>query len=241
MSIEYSRVDWQGPLEILVPGASFSGSYIHFNQSEYDEDITWTDGRTKPTWAQICQIWATRTIAQGGGVDMSIHAPGDIKRSAQTADHGDWLLVNASTGRVLNRVDYAALFYVVGTVWASDYPGIAGTDFGLPIPGGRVSIVANSTYPYGSKGGSDSRTLALANLPQHDHTLPSNIAIQQAGLTLFGYTNLLGTPGATIGASAKTGATGSASPTAINIMQPYMADGNLFVHRGTFKYPVYYS
>ena len=39
-------------LDLLVPGANYSGTLQNNTESEYNS-ITWDDGRTKPTWAEV--------------------------------------------------------------------------------------------------------------------------------------------------------------------------------------------
>lgn len=57
-----------------------------------------------------------------------INYVGDYKESAQLSDHGSWLLLEASTNRLVSRTTYAALFALIGTTYGAG----DGSNFGLP-------------------------------------------------------------------------------------------------------------
>lgn len=57
-----------------------------------------------------------------------INYVGDYKNSAQTADHGPWLLLETVTNRLVSRTTYAALFALIGTTYSAG----DGSTFGLP-------------------------------------------------------------------------------------------------------------
>lgn len=242
MGIEFTKIDTAIVLPLIIEDPEYTGTFPYGNESEWLDETTWTwtDARPKPAWSLITAYWGTHTIAQGGGIDDSVCAPGDIKRSAWGADHGDWLYVHPSDGRTLLRADFPALFSVVGTAWNDLYSGMAGTDFGLPKPGGRMSMTSNSTHVYGAWGGADSATLSMSNIPEHDHDLLDDIIKSASGTNLGGLTALIGTLVQKIGSSQKTGSAGSANPTPVSTLPPYIADSNYFVYRGVYKYGVAY-
>lgn len=70
-------------------------------------------------------------------------------------------------GRLLEIAQNSALFAVLGTMYGGD--GVK--TFGLPHLCGRVPLQANQQYPLGSKGGEESHTLELKELPKHTHLM----------------------------------------------------------------------
>lgn len=231
MAIRYSIVDWRACVNALVSDADFVGGYTKMTQAEYNS-ITWRDARTKPTWAEIINVW-THPTNPGSGVNHGRHSPGDVKPSMMTEDHGNWLLLDPVAGRKLDKVTYAMLYYIVGDAYKDLYPGIIASEFGLPILADRVVIAASATRAMGSKGGAESQKLTAAQLPAHTHSLNTNILIAGSGLLLGGLTAILGSTGRL--SPAATGSAGSADPTPVSVMQPYWA-ANMFVFRGELKF-----
>ena len=78
----------------------------------------------------------------------------------------------ASTdGQLLQISQYTALFSIVGTTYGGD----GRTTFGLPDLRGRRPVSNGNgpgigVYPIGAKGGSESFTILLTQLPSHNHT-----------------------------------------------------------------------
>src|SRR5450631_4459450 len=89
-----------------------------------------------------------------------------------------WAFCNA---QILSIAQNTALFSLLGTTYGGD--GI--TTFALPDLRGRLPVQAGqgpglSNYDLGQSGGSESTTLLLSNLPQHNHSLN---AVSEAGST----------------------------------------------------------
>lgn len=79
-------------------------------------------------------------------------------------------------GRMLSINQFQVLFAVIGTTYGGD--GV--NTFAVPDLRGRVPV--GGTIPtFGQKGGSESTTLTLAQLPAHSHPLnASNLPADQA-------------------------------------------------------------
>lgn len=74
-------------------------------------------------------------------------------------------------GQLMPISQNTALFSLIGTTYGGD----GRTTYGLPDLRGRVPVHVGhgpglSPYVQGSKGGSESRTLTVGNLPPHSHT-----------------------------------------------------------------------
>ena len=75
-------------------------------------------------------------------------------------------------GRELNKIDYPDLFNIIGYTY-----GGSGNKFNLPNVAGRVIIHPDGSTGFeslGDLGGSKTTTLALANIPNHNHTIGSH-------------------------------------------------------------------
>jgi microcystin-dependent protein len=80
-----------------------------------------------------------------------------------------WALCN---GQLLSIQQNTALFSLLGTTFGGD----GRTTFGLPDLRGRVPMHQGqgpglSSYQMGEKGGVESMTLSVSNMPQHFHTV----------------------------------------------------------------------
>ena len=75
-----------------------------------------------------------------------------------------WLLCN---GASVSTTTYADLFAVIGYAF-----GGSGGSFNLPDLRDKLPIGRSGTKAVGSTGGALSITLAIANLPVHNHTVP---------------------------------------------------------------------
>lgn len=87
-----------------------------------------------------------------------------IEYGGATAPAG-WLLCD---GAAISRAVYSNLFAILGTVHGA---GDGATTFNLPNKTGKVTIGAGGSRPRGSTGGSETHTLATANLPSHAHSM----------------------------------------------------------------------
>ncbi len=148
-----------------------------------------------------------------------------------------WAFCN---GQIINITSNTALFSILGTT----YGGNGTTTFALPDLQGRVPVGAGngpglSPYTLGQKGGSNTATMTLNNMPAHVHSVlvQAHIPVNEdaAGLDTptdafpaIGPTLYASSPsaGATLAANAMTanftlGTAGSGQP--FNTTQPYLA------------------
>lgn len=119
-------------------------------------------------------------------------------------------------GRELSRTEYSALFNVIGTKYGE---GNGSTTFNLPDKRERVTIMKNNTGTFnilGKKGGSETVTLTVDNIPTHAHSgVVTSVATDQRG-SVSG-TGVQYAKGGTTGSTANTG-----KGTAFSITQPYL-------------------
>jgi microcystin-dependent protein len=83
---------------------------------------------------------------------------------------GRWMICD---GRLLVRADYPELFAVIGTLWNTG--GETATQFRIPDRRGRASVGAGqgaglTDRALGSRFGTETHTLTIAQMPSHDHT-----------------------------------------------------------------------
>jgi microcystin-dependent protein len=233
VAIEYGKVDWQYCLEVLRPGASYHPAWAYGNEAEYDS-LVWTDGRSKPTWAAICDVWVGFNTP-GSGVLLDTVPPGARIFYPYAADFGNWLYVDPVNGRILDKATYAMLYKVVGDTYSGQYTGLTSTQFGLPKGiAGRVPVYTGTGFAYGAMGGESSHAISATEMPAHTHGLDANIVRQTAGLTLFGLGGVISVNPAGKISPASTGSAGTGTP--MSLMQPWWSAGNLFIYRGKLKY-----
>ncbi|CAN5889567.1 tail fiber protein [soil metagenome] len=145
-------------------------------------------------------------------------------------------------GQIISIAENTALFALLGTTYGGD----GRTTFALPDMRGRT-VIHNGTGPgltprnLGETGGTETTTLAIANLPPHTHSfapLGSNndassvspagkVASAKARTTL--YTDPANIVAMTAGT---TSATGSGVP--VNNMQPYLTMNCFMALQGIF-------
>lgn len=148
---------------------------------------------------------------------------GDYKVSAQVADHGKWLILNA-TVRNVSRTTYASLFALLGTTWGI---GDGTTTFGLPPAGDRFPLLAGSAYTIGQTGGESTHTLVIGEIP------PATTNITTGGSnTVTPTDNLFTTSPYSSSVTATHSFTSNGGGGAHNNMPPYAVLGNAFIYAG---------
>jgi len=107
-----------------------------------------------------------------------VQMPGIIEVFSGSNIPDGYLLCN---GQEVSREEYTNLFKVIGTTYGE---GDGNTTFNLPDLSGRVAVGKNSgTFNnLGKTLGVETSTLAISNLPSHNHTIPA----------LSGSTNTIG-------------------------------------------------
>lgn len=95
---------------------------------------------------------------------------GEIKPYAGNNEPTGWFKCD---GRAISRIDYAALFDVIGTTYGA---GDGSTTFNLPDMRDRFPVGAGSSYALNSTGGSNTHhhttgnfTLGTNHIPAHTH------------------------------------------------------------------------
>jgi microcystin-dependent protein len=132
-------------------------------------------------------------------------------------------------GRTLNISAYQALYSLIG----AKFGGNGTSTFALPDLRSRIPIGFNSngTYPVGKTGGTETETLTVNNLPSHSHTATATTSVYSgignADSPVGNYPAINPQRGnefssaSTSTITGTTNATGNASPTPVNNMQPY--------------------
>ena len=92
-----------------------------------------------------------------------------------------------ANGQVLPIVEYDALFALIGTTYGGD----GETTFALPDLRGRSMVHAGtapgvSSIVMGETGGSEERTLTVAQMPSHSHTATTTVSDLEVNSTLYG-------------------------------------------------------
>jgi microcystin-dependent protein len=140
-------------------------------------------------------------------------------------------------GQLLPIAQNTALFSILGTIYGGD----GRTTFGLPDLQGRLAISPGrgpglSDYRQGQKGGTQTNSLTINNLPQHNHvvSVPVNTGETGEAAGVLGNGPIYAEE-ATTGANypgVSAASTGGGQP--VNNMEPYLAVNYIIALQGTF-------
>jgi microcystin-dependent protein len=203
----------------------------------------WLNNTTSPyvysiydgtNWAVIGSLNPTAHTFTGTSVSAYI---GDMKFSAQSANHGSWILCN---GQSLDTTTYSGLFAVIGYSF-----GGSGATFFAPNMQGQVagaigqgSYVGATNRTSGQFVGGESTTLSVPNMPSHSHTINtanvtgafSSFDGPFAGNILPGSAGLWTNSTSINIFSTQINPTGSGA--SFTNMQPTLFVGNYFIYSG---------
>jgi len=151
------------------------------------------------------------TLAPGVAGDI-----GDIKMTATAIPPAHWL---ACDGSAVSRTTYAALFTALGGASSPWGTGDGSTTFNLPDLRGRAPVGAGTgagltARTVGQKGGEETHTLVIPEIPQHTHTqlLGGSLTTVNPGVG----SGVIGTANTAVTSGVNEGYNG-----AHNNMQPY--------------------
>lgn len=101
----------------------------------------------------------------GGEPGGSQWEPGDLKMAAYATAKAGWLLAN---GQAVSRTTFAVLFAAIGTAYGA---GDGSTTFNLPNFSDTFPLGVGPLHVRGSRGGRETMTLTVNQLPSHNHTI----------------------------------------------------------------------
>lgn len=173
---------------------------------------------------------------------------GEIKLFAGNFPPKNWAFCN---GQLLPINQNQALFSLLGTT----YGGNGQTTFALPDLRGRAAVGEGLTIVLGENQGAETTTLTETNLPAHSHAEPVIVSSGTATLNVPTTSSAIAAPAITVNSTTRamlgynaaapntslsgtaSTAAGTASPTPINTMQPYIAMTYIIALQGIFPSP----
>jgi hypothetical protein len=165
------------------------------------------------------QITALITAIQDGGLNTALEV-----RTVLTAIKNACVLPNEVKWIKLANVNLSTYFNETGLgISGQLYEGwaICNGQNDTTNDNGKVSIAYGTTYTtLGATGGEIFSTLTENNIPQMDITVP----VSNAGGGSSPYTNIVASGSGTPDTKTYTNVLGSASPTGVSIMQPYVVE-----------------
>ncbi len=200
--------------------AIFSAGSMWLDTSKNPYQLNIYDGSQ---WVATGLLSTSAHLYTASGVSPYV---GDMKFSAQAANHGLWVLCN---GQSLDTTTYSGLFAIIGYSF-----GGTGSNFSAPDLRGQVAgaigtgtYAGASTRTIGQFVGEEAHTLTIPEIPNHNH--PPNPP--STGFAVVRTAQGLGIPGGPdISIDGGTGYTGGGG--SHNTMQPTLFVGNYFIYAG---------
>lgn len=159
--------DWQSGADdkYIVPAGTAAAPSVTFN-GDTDTGLYRVGANEIGVAVNGASVGSFSSAGWTGSVTTSAVVPSGalVMWSTGTAPTG-YLLCN---GSAVSRTTYATLFSAIGTAYGS---GDGSTTFNLPDMRDRMPVGAGTTYAVNDSGGSATTTIALANLPAHDHSI----------------------------------------------------------------------
>ncbi|WP_158876901.1 tail fiber protein [Antarcticirhabdus aurantiaca] len=150
----------------------------------------------------------------------SLRRIGDFKHSARASDHDGWILCD---GRTIKKTAYPRIFQALG---------IADASLTLPDAKDCLMLGAGGRLKVLERGGANTITLTVDNLPEHDHGYTDSTASATAGKASVLTSLLAVLSGLTTSDVAKrTGKAGKASPAPVKV-EPLAIGANVFIYVG---------
>ena len=138
-------------------------------------------------------------------------------------------------GQLLPIAQNTALFSILGTTYGGD----GRTTFGLPELRGRVVVGRGrgpglSNYNLGQKGGSQTNTLSISNLPQHNHNvgIPTSTGAGGESEGFLAAADIYAEDSNATYSGVTVSSTGNQQP--VNNIEPYLATNYIIALVGTF-------
>lgn len=212
------------PISILKPVAT-SGSYNDLlNKPTIPAAQINSDWNSSLGVSQILNKPTLGTAASQNVVNGLFYI-GDLKTSAQIANHGKWLICQ---GAAISRTTYSALFALIGTSFGT---GDGSTTFNLPDA--RSSVLGSigqgaglTNRTLGQVIGEETHTLNVNEMPTHNHVSPDG----------SNFLTDLNSSGTAAGGSGFRRGGNTTQSTGGNLshnnMQPTLFAGNTFIYAG---------
>lgn len=218
--IDLLQIDSSGTVIVTQGIASASPVAPSYSGKVTLAEITVNSGQTSITSTSIKDVRSP--IGAPGDNSVS-----DYKYSAQTSDHGRWLLCSPG-GRNISRSTYGALFAIIGTKFGV---GDGSSTFGLPNPAGGKSLLAKDTSDttfndLGKSGGEKTHLLTAAESGSPTHYHPTIINTNVGGGSYGEYLSVGSTNDSLIGTNNNSPQDASV---AHNNLPPFLVIGNLFI------------
>lgn len=170
---------------------------------------------------------------------------GDVKASFQSADHGDWLLIDGRNNIPRSQVTQEFIDLMI----ARGYPGADGTKIGLPDGVGRV-LAGKGTHADVNVLGKNEAEAVATRTPKHKHTVsdPQHAHgdpphLNDDGGSFYGYVAFDATefsPGQAQGVHTVDNASTGNSPTGVSVgpggAAPYPLNGPAYLTINWFIY-----